>query len=102
VQSKSLLATAFPQLLPQKVASESGGSFKDSQGHIGFSHSHHQVLPEPAVIFSRSPRVPEMFVSIAASSNHLLALTALGNIFAFGTGEHGQLGRKVIARRGIN
>jgi len=54
------------------------------------------------LIFSRSPRAPEKFVSIAAGSNHLLALTTLGNIFAFGTGECGQLGHKVIARRRIN
>lgn len=37
-------------------------------------------------------------VSIAAGSNHLVAVTAEGKIYTWGVGEQGQLGRKIIGR----
>jgi len=41
-------------------------------------------------------------VALAAGNNHLLTLTSHGDVYAFGTGEDGQLGRKIIGRRKIN
>ncbi|KAF8968049.1 regulator of chromosome condensation 1/beta-lactamase-inhibitor protein II [Flammula alnicola] len=79
------------------------GSFRDSQGAVGFStQSTRQFVPKLILISPRPPQSPEKFVSIAAGQDHLLALTACGNVYAFGNGEYGQLGRKVIARRKIN
>jgi regulator of chromosome condensation len=44
----------------------------------------------------------EKVVSIAAGSNHMLALTTHGKVFAWGASEQGQLGRKVLERRKVN
>ena len=43
----------------------------------------------------------EKFVAVAAGSNHLIALTTHGNLFAWGDGGQGQLGRKIVQRRVI-
>lgn len=39
---------------------------------------------------------------MVAGNNHLLVLTTHGNVYAWGAGEHGQLGRKIIDRRKIH
>jgi regulator of chromosome condensation len=43
----------------------------------------------------------EKAVSVVAGNNHLLVLTTHGNVYAWGAGEDGQLGRKIIDRRKI-
>ena len=44
----------------------------------------------------------EKFVFLTAENNHLLTLTSHGNVYAFGNGEDGQLGRKIIGWCKIN
>ena len=44
----------------------------------------------------------EKIVSAAAGNNHLVVLTTHGNIYTWGAGEQGQLGRKILERRKIN
>ena len=76
---------------------------QDSQGAVGFSsESTRQFVPKSILTLPHSPQSPEKFVSLAAGNNHLLTLTTHGNIYAFGNGEDGQLGRKIIRRRKIN
>lgn len=44
----------------------------------------------------------EKFVAVAAGNNHLIVMTTHGNVYTWGAGEQGQLGRKVIERRKIH
>lgn len=44
----------------------------------------------------------EKVVSVASGNNHLVVLTTHGNVFTWGAGEQGQLGRKVLERRKIH
>jgi regulator of chromosome condensation len=44
----------------------------------------------------------EKFVAVAAGNNHIIVMTTHGNVYTWGAGEQGQLGRKVIERRKIH
>lgn len=44
----------------------------------------------------------EKVVSVASGNNHLVVLTTHGNVYTWGAGEQGQLGRKVLERRKIH
>jgi regulator of chromosome condensation len=44
----------------------------------------------------------DRFIAIAAGTDHVLALSADGYVFALGDGEKAQLGRKIMARRRLN
>lgn len=44
----------------------------------------------------------EKFVAVAAGNNHIIVLTTHGNVYTWGAGEQGQLGRRVIERRKIH
>jgi len=48
------------------------------------------------------PGDAEKVSALANGSNHILVLTTHGNIYAWGAGEQGQLGRKVLERRKIH
>ena len=84
------------------------GTFRDSKGVIGvesgghrrsksdgeeFAHDDFHILPTLLKELSHL-RVK----SISAGANHLLALTDDGEVYAWGCGEQGQLGRRVLER----
>ncbi|KAH7910991.1 regulator of chromosome condensation 1/beta-lactamase-inhibitor protein II [Hygrophoropsis aurantiaca] len=79
------------------------GSFRDSQGSIGFSaESQRQLVPIPITKLPHCASFTEKIASIKAGRDHLLMLTTHGKIYAFGNGEAGQLGRKIVRRRKMN
>lgn len=71
-----------------------------NEGSLGFSDgSKYQFLP--ASILKLADK-KERVASIAAGNNHLVVLTTSGNIYTWGAGEQGQLGRKILERRKIH
>lgn len=78
-------------------------AFQCLEGSLGFSSAaQHEFLPKKILELGHKPGDIEKVVSVAAGNNHLLVLTTHGNVFSWGTGEQGQLGRKVIDRRKIH
>jgi regulator of chromosome condensation len=61
----------------------------------------HQWEPV-TVIPSKTHGKPEACVDVACGSNHVLVLTAGGEVYAWGDGEQGQLGRKILERTKIH
>ncbi|KAF8138388.1 regulator of chromosome condensation 1/beta-lactamase-inhibitor protein II [Boletus edulis] len=79
------------------------GSFRANEGSLGFSSdTRHEFLPASILHLAHKPGDFEKAVSVVAGNNHLLVLTTHGNVYAWGAGEHGQLGRKIIDRRKIH
>ncbi|KAI6130339.1 regulator of chromosome condensation 1/beta-lactamase-inhibitor protein II [Pisolithus croceorrhizus] len=79
------------------------GSFRAAEGSLGFSSAaQHEFFPRKILELSHKPGDIEKVVSVVAGNNHLVVLTTHGNVFTWGTGEHGQLGRKIIDRRKIH
>lgn len=79
------------------------GSFRSVDGLLGFSSGQkHQFTPVPIMELPSKPDDAEKYVSVVAGNNHLVVLTTHGNIFTWGAGEQGQLGRKVLERRKIH
>lgn len=75
------------------------GSFRANEGSLGFSNgSKYQFTPAPILNLPKDEKVS----SVAAGNNHLVVLTTHGNIYTWGAGEQGQLGRKIIERRKIH
>ena len=73
------------------------------EGLLGFSGGQkHQFTPVPILDLPSKPDDAEKFVSVVAGNNHLVVLTTHGNIYTWGAGEQGQLGRKVLERRKIH
>ena len=73
------------------------------EGLLGFSSDQkHQFTPIPIIKLPSKPHDVEKFTSVVAGNNHLVVLTTHGNIFTWGTGEQGQLGRRVLERRKIH
>ena len=76
---------------------------KANEGSLGFSSdARHEFLPVSILHLAHKPGDFEKAVSVVAGNNHLLVLTTHGNVYAWGAGEHGQLGRKIIDRRKIH
>lgn len=72
------------------------------EGLLGFSGSQkHQYLPVPVLSLKSKPGDAEKFVDVAAGNDHVVVLTTHGNIYTWGVGERGQLGRKVLERHKI-
>eukprot|EP01052_Picozoa_sp_SAG31_P005168 SAG31_NODE_223_length_19859_cov_14.949899_15_plen_310_part_00 len=69
------------------------GTYKDSNGHIGFKpdcDDFKQELPELMAQLERKG-----VVQLACGSHHTCALTRDGQLYCWGDAEHGQIGREV-------
>ena len=72
------------------------------EGLLGFSgNQKHQYVPVAVLNLKSKPGDVEKFVDVAAGNDHVVVLTTHGNIYTWGVGERGQLGRKVLERHKI-
>ncbi|KAH7930719.1 RCC1 BLIP-II [Leucogyrophana mollusca] len=79
------------------------GSFRATEGSLGFSGgARYEFLPKSILELPHKPGDSEKAVSVVSGNNHLLVLTTHGNVYAWGAGEQGQLGRKILDRRKIH
>ncbi|KAG1755475.1 regulator of chromosome condensation 1/beta-lactamase-inhibitor protein II [Suillus lakei] len=79
------------------------GSFRAAEGSLGFSGDVRlEFLPKAILDLPTKAGDAEKAVSVVSGNNHLLVLTTHGNVFAWGAGEQGQLGRKILERRKIH
>ncbi|KAG1833477.1 regulator of chromosome condensation 1/beta-lactamase-inhibitor protein II [Suillus variegatus] len=79
------------------------GSFRAAEGSLGFSGDVRlEFLPKAILDLPTKAGDAEKAVSVVSGNNHLLVLTTHGNIYAWGAGEQGQLGRKILERRKIH
>lgn len=71
------------------------GTFRSNEGIFGFTHD--------TYIATRPMQIPDLknITSIKAGANHALALDTKGAVFAWGSGQQNQLGRRVIERTKI-
>lgn len=112
--SKGLLGHNFPSqhrrstvlLRKGAISTASVGSVKSSQSTVA-TGPHPSSDKDQAVFMQSRPIFLEALssfhiVQIAAGSNHLLALASDGSLFAWGAGEQGQLGRRVLERHKLS
>jgi regulator of chromosome condensation len=68
------------------------GTFRSNEGIFGFAHD--------TYIAKLPMHIPELknITSIKAGANHALALDTKGSVFAWGSGQQNQLGRRVVER----
>lgn len=79
------------------------GSFRAAEGSLGFSGDVRlEFLPKAILDLPTKAGDTERAVSVVSGNNHLLVLTTHGNVYAWGAGEQGQLGRKILERRKIH
>ncbi|KAF2145142.1 uncharacterized protein K452DRAFT_284531 [Aplosporella prunicola CBS 121167] len=71
------------------------GTFRSNEGIFGFSKT--SVVQKTPVLIPELKKIRH----IAAGANHILALDASGNVFAWGSGQQNQLGRRVVERTKI-
>lgn len=78
------------------------GTFRDSKGVIGVksgSRKDEQADAEFHIVPTLLKELAHLRIKkIAAGANHVLALTDEGEVYAWGCGEQGQLGRRVLER----
>lgn len=68
------------------------GTFRSNEGIFGFSPT--QLIQRTFTIIPELKKV----VQIAAGANHVLALDSKGCVFAWGSGQQNQLGRRILER----
>ncbi|TLS21987.1 uncharacterized protein PpBr36_09196 [Pyricularia pennisetigena] len=80
------------------------GSFRGSDGLFGFLYDsikdkakprHDELLQSTPAIIPGLAGIKEL----SCGANHVLALTHSGNVMAWGSGEQGELGRRILGRR---
>ncbi|BFZ53453.1 hypothetical protein PYCC9005_000477 [Savitreella phatthalungensis] len=72
------------------------GTFRCSDGILGFSATD-RVANRPTRI-----QLKDKFADLARGSDHVLALTTTGKVYAWGNGQQFQLGRRVVERTRLN
>ncbi|KAF8650215.1 hypothetical protein AX16_005348 [Volvariella volvacea WC 439] len=89
----------FGAVLNEKGNLKVWGTFRQDDGSSMFSSGvTKQLLPVSVLDLGRKAGVAETVSSIAGGENHLLALTTHGDVYSWGVGESGQLGRRVLSR----
>jgi len=76
----------------------SWGTFRASDGLLGYSKSS-MISPSPTPI---SLFTPYSICQIACGTDHVLALSTTGRVYAWGNGQQFQMGRRVIERSRSN
>ena len=76
----------------------SWGTFRASDGLLGYSKSS-MISPSPTPISSFSPY---SICQISCGTDHVLALSTTGRVYAWGNGQQFQMGRRVIERSRSN
>lgn len=79
------------------------GGIQGDDSIIGFTKEliEHKTRVRPDELAATAPtRVPVLrdITHLAAGSNHVLALTRTGNVYAWGSGHQGELGRRLVYR----
>ncbi|KAI8335728.1 regulator of chromosome condensation 1/beta-lactamase-inhibitor protein II [Chlamydoabsidia padenii] len=74
------------------------GTYRCAEGALGFSKD--LAVQDIPVLFE--PLATHTIVDIAAGTDHCLALTNRGRVYAWGNGQQYQLGRRVMERRKEN
>ena len=72
------------------------GTFRCSDGILGFSAAS-RVASRPQRLLIKGK-----FVDLACGTDHVLALSTTGKVFAWGNGQQFQLGRRVVERTRLN
>ncbi|RMD40035.1 hypothetical protein DV735_g5107, partial [Chaetothyriales sp. CBS 134920] len=72
------------------------GTFRGNEGTMGFDPLHEKQ--------TRPVQLPRLsnIVQLATGSNHVLALSNKGQVYAWGAGQQNQLGRRILERRKLN
>ncbi|KAJ8080833.1 hypothetical protein PM082_017668 [Marasmius tenuissimus] len=76
------------------------GAFRHGDGECLFSDGiSHQRLPVSVLKLTRKlAGNVERFASVACGDNHIIALTTHGNVYTWGDGDDGRLGRRILTR----
>ncbi|KAI9845712.1 MAG: hypothetical protein M1837_004545 [Sclerophora amabilis] len=72
------------------------GTFRSNDGVLGFSPNQ-QIERRPTLVSTL-----KSVTKLVAGSNHVLALTSGGSVYAWGSGQQNQLGRRVVERTKLN
>ncbi|WOK95262.1 hypothetical protein Cni_G03969 [Canna indica] len=102
---RSLLSiSGYPGIAGSRIGGGCGGGASRAASVWSFGDNSNGALGLPAPLAdayepSRVPLVPSDVTSVAAGHYHSLAVTAAGDVWAWGRNEEGQLGRHAAAPR---
>ncbi|TFK24771.1 RCC1 domain-containing protein [Coprinopsis marcescibilis] len=91
----------FGAALGEKGELKVWGTFRDDEGKSSFSSDvKKQLLPTSVSVLGRTTARSryDPISSITGGENHLVALTTRGEVYSWGIGGSGQLGRRVLVR----